>query len=259
MIKITRGRLTVRVKTARGRKISSTQWLRRQLNDPYVAQAKKDGYKSRSAYKLIEIDDKFKFLKPNISVLDLGAKPGGWTQVVVQRLKAKDSKNKSKVVSLDLEKMQEIEGSSFIQCDFMAEQSKFIEVYGYSKFHVILSDMAPNSCGKKSLDHLKIMSLCEEAFKFSLKFLRRGGIFISKILQGGTEQDMSTKLKKYFNLVKYFKPKSSRKDSTEMYLIAIDFKPENISSEQQSVIDASFDDTDEPYKDNKQEKIHLDI
>ncbi len=228
MIKITRGRLAVRVHTAKSRKLSSTIWLQRQLNDPYVALAKKEGYKSRAAYKLIEIDDKFKFLSPGISVLDLGAKPGGWTQVAVARTKSESNK-RSKVISLDMRPMQSIEGSEFIQCDFIEEQSKFVEKYGEQKFHVILSDMAAESCGKKSIDHLRIMALCEEAFRFSLKFLRRGGYLITKVLQGGTEQDMSQMLKKYFNVVKYFKPKSSRKNSSEIYLVAIDFKPEHVA------------------------------
>ena len=209
-----------KVKTACGRKTSSTRWLQRQLNDPYVQMAQKDGYRSRSAYKLIEIDDKFQFLKPGKNVVDLGAAPGGWTQISVQRVKG------GKVVGIDLQRVEPIAGSIQIQEDFTEDAGliKLNEALNGKKVDIILSDMAAASCGHALTDHIRIISLCETAFDFAKQNLNAGGVFVAKILRGGTEKELLDDMKKHFKTVKHFKPESSRKDSSEMYVVAIDFR-----------------------------------
>jgi 23S rRNA (uridine2552-2'-O)-methyltransferase len=209
-----------KVKTARGRKNSSTRWLQRQLNDPYVQMAQKDGYRSRAAYKLIEIDDKFQILRSGKNIVDLGSAPGGWTQVCVQRVKG------SKVIGIDLQKVDPIEGSIQIQEDFTEEAglNKLNEALKGKKVDIILSDMAAASCGHSLTDHVRIISLCETAFDFAKENLNIGGVFVAKILRGGTEKELLDDMKKHFKTVKHFKPESSRKDSSEMYVVAIDFR-----------------------------------
>ena len=212
--------LHVNVKTAAKRKISSTLWLSRQLNDPYVLQAKKDGYRSRSAYKLIEIDDKFHILKRGSVVIDLGAAPGGWSQVTAQRVK------NGTIIGIDLQAMEPIEGVKLFQHDFMADDAPEMlatELNG-KKANVVLSDMAASACGHTQTDHIRILALCEAALDFAIKNLEKGGIFVTKILKGGAEHELLNLVKKNFKTVKHFKPASSRKDSAETFLVAIGFK-----------------------------------
>jgi 23S rRNA (uridine2552-2'-O)-methyltransferase len=213
-------KLHVKVKTAKGRKKSSTRWLQRQLNDPYVAMAKVDGYRSRAAYKLIDLNEKFEFLKPGKNVIDLGAAPGGWTQVAVEKVKG------GKVIGIDLQEVEPIAGATLIQHDFMADDAPQIlaDTLDGKKADIILSDMAAASCGHAATDHIRIIALCEVAFEFAKENLANDGVFAAKILRGGTEQELLNEMKKCFKTVKHFKPDSSRKDSAEMYVIAIGFR-----------------------------------
>lgn len=216
----------VRVKTAKDRSKSSTKWLERQLNDPYVKQAKRDGYRSRAAYKLAEMDDKLGILKPGAHVVDLGAAPGGWLQVAVERTKADQGSN-SIIVGIDLlEITPAIPHIRFIQGDFMADDApaRLNELTGDKLVDVVLSDMAPNSCGHAPTDHIRIMALCETAFEFALTVLKPGGTYLAKTLQGGTENTLLTRMKQHFKTVKHLKPKASRADSAEMYVVATGFK-----------------------------------
>lgn len=212
--------LHVKVKTARGRKNSSTKWLQRQLNDPYVQMAKKDGYRSRAAYKLIDIDDKFHILKPGQNFIDLGAAPGGWTQVALERCKG------GNIIGIDLQAIDDIPGATLIQHDFTADDAVEIlaKAMGGKKADVVVSDMAAPSCGHAATDHLRIMDLCEMAFDFATEYLEEGGSFAAKILRGGAEKELLDSMKKSFKVVKHFKPDSSRKDSAEMYVVATGFR-----------------------------------
>lgn len=220
--------LAVKVKTARGRKISSTRWLQRQLNDPYVNRAKEIGYRSRAAFKLLEINEKSKFLLPGKRVVDLGAAPGGWTQVAVELIKPKQTGGY--VLGLDLQEMEAIPDATLLQLDFLQEDAEaiVIEAMGGQQADVVMSDMASFSTGHAQTDHLKIMNLAETAFWFAKKVLAPGGTFLAKVLQGGTESTLLTQLKQSFRVVKHIKPPASRKDSSEMYVIALDFKDEKI-------------------------------
>jgi 23S rRNA (uridine2552-2'-O)-methyltransferase len=213
--------IAILVKTAKKRKLASTLWLQRQLNDPYVKQAKADGYRSRAAYKLLEIDDKFKIFKRGAKVIDLGSAPGGWSQVAVNRTK------NGKIFAFDLLAMPEIGGVKFVQLNFLAEDaiSKITELTA-SKVDVVLSDMAANSCGNPQIDHMRIMDLCEQAFNFAKEILAPNGAFVAKVLQGGGDHQLLVLIKKYFKTVKNFKPQASRADSAEMYLVATGFKSE---------------------------------
>lgn len=206
-----------KVKTARGRTISSTRWLQRQLNDPYVRQAGQEGYRSRAAYKLLELQEKHKFIQPGTTVLDLGAAPGGWSQIC-HRIGAK-------VVGVDLLPIDPIEGIPFIEGDFMdaAVQKELLELLG-GKPQLILSDMAPNTTGHAPTDHIRIMSLVEEVWYFAEETLAPGGSFICKVFQGGTETSLLNQIKKNFNTVKHAKPPASRKESKEIFLMAMGFK-----------------------------------
>ena len=213
--------LHVRVKTARGRTVSSQRWLARQLNDPYVQQARVAGYRSRAAYKLIEIDEKFKIFKTGSKVVDLGAAPGGWTQVTLERVGPKGL-----VVGIDLVPMEPINGAHLICGDFcdphvMEELKSSLK----SQVNVVLSDMANSSTGHPQTDHLRIMALAEEAFAFAQNVLEKGGFFVAKVLRGGTEKELLVLLKKHFEKVLHFKPPASRADSAEMYVVAIGFRP----------------------------------
>lgn len=212
--------LTVRVKTAKGRKTSSTRWLQRQLNDPYVAQAKKDGYRSRAAYKLIELDDKYRFLKPGMAIVDLGAAPGGWTQVAAARAGG------SRIIAIDLLEMPSVPGAVILQADFMDDATpSLLHAQLGGKADLVLSDMAPNTTGHAGTDHIRIIAIVEAAAHFALEILKPGGTFIAKVRQGGAEADLLALLKKHFNTVKHAKPKASRQDSAETYLVASGFKP----------------------------------
>ena len=215
--------LKTRVKTAKKRKISSTRWLQRQLNDPYVQRAKKEGYRSRAAYKLIELDDKYKWLKPGKTVLDLGAAPGGWTQVAVERLRSQP--DDPKVIAVDILPMPQVAGALVLQLDFMADDApQKIRAHIARGVDIVLSDMAPNTTGHAATDHLRIMALLEAAYPFACEVLKRGGIFVAKVFQGGAERELLARMKQDFEVVKHAKPKASRSDSSEMYVVASGFK-----------------------------------
>ncbi len=215
--------LKTRVKTARGRKPSSIRWLQRQLNDPYVALAKKEGYRSRAAYKLIEIDDKLHFLKAGKTVLDLGAAPGGWTQVAAARVKS--TEEKPLVVGVDILPMPSVPSARVIQLDFMDDSAPdVIRALIPDGVDVVLSDMAPNTTGHHTTDHIRIMALIETAYPFACEVLKVGGVFVAKVFQGGAEKELLAQMQKDFTTVKHIKPKASRSDSSEMYVVAIGFK-----------------------------------
>jgi 23S rRNA (uridine2552-2'-O)-methyltransferase len=209
-----------KLKTANKRKVSSNKWLMRQLNDPFVAKAKIEGYRSRAAYKLLEINDKFKILKPGSKILDLGAAPGGWSQVaseVVHR-----SVLSSDIIALDLLDMDPLPGVTFIKKDFYdADAAETIINLAKDKVDVVLSDMAPNTIGHGKTDHLKITDLCSQSLDFALTILKPGGHFVAKIFKGGAENTLLVRIKQNFTTVKHFKPLSSRKESNESYIVAL--------------------------------------
>lgn len=209
-----------KVKTAKNRKISSTRWLQRQLNDPFVILAKENGYRCRAALKILEINDKFKIFKKGQKVLDLGSAPGGWSQVVVEKV------GMNNIVAVDILDMSPIFGVKFVKQDFLADDAKAIimENSNTSKFDVVMSDMAANTTGDKKTDHIRTLNLVEEALDFSVTVLKPNGTFISKIFQGGAEKELLDRLKENFSIVKHFKPKSSRQNSVEMYLVAMGFR-----------------------------------
>lgn len=213
-----------RVKTARGRSKSSVKWLQRQLNDPYVKKAKQEGWRSRAAYKLIEMNEKLNLLKPGVHVVDLGAAPGGWMQVAAELTNAETSN--SVIVGIDLIDIQAPPYTRFMQGDFTDEDApeKLRELIGIPAVDVVLSDMAPNTTGHSNTDHLRIMNLCEMAFDFALEVLKPNGSFVAKTLQGGTENALLARMKQHFTVVKHLKPKASRQDSAEMYVVATGFK-----------------------------------
>jgi 23S rRNA (uridine2552-2'-O)-methyltransferase len=223
MAKDTTGRLRVTVKTGGKRKLSSKLWLERQLNDPYVAQAKRDGWRSRAAYKLIEMDDKHRFLKLGMTVVDLGAAPGGWSQVAAKRVGAVDGKGK--VLAIDLLEMPEISGVTFAQLDFLDANApdKLIAMME-GRADAVLSDMAANTTGHRKTDQLRIIGLVESAAAFAADVLRPGGTFIAKVFQSGADADLLTQLKRDFQAVKHVKPASSRQDSSERYVMATGFR-----------------------------------
>ena len=216
--------LKVRVRTARKRTPSSTRWLQRQLNDPYVVAAKREGYRSRAAYKLIEIDDKYHLLKPGTAVVDLGAAPGGWSQVAAARVKAETGTGL--VVALDLTEIDMIPGVTFLHADFMDDgaPAKLIAALGGRRSEAVLSDMASPATGHRATDKLRIMGLCETALDFALQILAPGGAFLCKVLQGGTSQELLDTMKRDFAVVRHVKPKASRADSAELYVLAIGFR-----------------------------------
>jgi 23S rRNA (uridine2552-2'-O)-methyltransferase len=223
MAKDTTGRLHVTVKTGGKRKLSSKLWLERQLNDPYVTQAKREGYRSRAAYKLIEIDDKYHFLKPGMTVVDLGAAPGGWSQIAAKRVGA--ANGKGKVIAIDLLEMPEIPGVTFAQLDFLAEDApaKLLEMIG-GRADAVLSDMAPNTTGHRKTDQLRILGLVEGATAFAAEVLNPGGTFVAKVFQSGADAELVTQLKRDFASVRHVKPASSRQDSSERYVLAMGFR-----------------------------------
>jgi 23S rRNA (uridine2552-2'-O)-methyltransferase len=218
----------VRVKTAKGRKLSSTRWLERQLNDPYVARARAEGYRSRAAYKLVEIDDRFHLLAPGARVLDLGAAPGGWTQVAVARTNAdggRRGKPVGRVLALDLQPIDPVAGAEIRVVDFLAEGAD-AEVRDWlgGRADAVLSDMAPAASGHAGTDHLRIMALCEAAADFAMEVLEPGGAFVAKVLAGGAEASLVAELNRAFEKVQHVKPPASRKDSSEKYLVATGFR-----------------------------------
>jgi len=212
--------LKVRLKS-KGRKLSSKLWLERQLNDPYVARAKREGFRSRAAYKLIEIDDKTRLLKKGARVIDLGAAPGGWSQVAARRVGAQ-----GQVVAIDVLPMDAVAGVDFAQLDFLsADAPKKLQALLGGPADVVLSDMAANATGHAKTDHLRIMALVEAAADFAREVLAPGGTFLAKVLQGGTEAALLTALKRDFKSVKHVKPAASRSDSAELYLLATGYRP----------------------------------
>ncbi len=223
MAKDTTGRLHVTVKTGGKRKLSSKLWLERQLNDPYVAQARREGLRSRAAYKLIEIDDKYHFLKPGMSVVDLGAAPGGWSQIAAKRVGAAD--RRGKVVAIDLLEMPEIPGVSFAQLDFLKEDApdRLLKMIG-GRADVVLSDMAANTTGHRKTDQLRILGLVEGAAAFASDVLNPGGTFVAKVFQSGADAELLAQLKRDFASVRHVKPASSRQDSSERYVLAMGFR-----------------------------------
>jgi 23S rRNA (uridine2552-2'-O)-methyltransferase len=215
--------LKTRVKTARKRSLSSTLWLARQLNDPYVAAAKRDGYRSRAAYKLIEMDERYHLFKPGGRIVDLGAAPGGWSQIAADKVKAKDGRGK--VVGVDLLDMEPISGVTFAVKDFNdADAPEFVKQMLGGEADGVMSDMAANTTGHKQTDHLRIVGLAELAADFALDVLAPGGFFVAKVLQGGTEGQLLARLKRDFATVRHVKPAASRADSAELYVLATGFR-----------------------------------
>jgi 23S rRNA (uridine2552-2'-O)-methyltransferase len=224
MAKDTTGRLRVTVKSGGRLKLSSKLWLERQLNDPYVAQAKRDGLRSRAAYKLIEIDDKHHFLKSGITVVDLGAAPGGWSQIATERVKAVEGKGQ--VVAIDLLDMEPIAGVEFVKLDFMDEAApgRLKAMLRDGGADIVLSDMAAQGTGHARTDHLRIMGLAEAAADYACEVLTPGGAFVCKVFQGGTERELLDLLKRNFARVKHVKPPASRAESAELYVVALGFR-----------------------------------
>ncbi|MBI3440801.1 MAG: RlmE family RNA methyltransferase [Proteobacteria bacterium] len=213
----------VRVKTRKKRSISSSRWLERQLNDPYVAAAKSEGYRSRAAFKLIQMNEDLKLFKPGQKVVDLGAAPGGWTQIAVELVKP--GKTGGRVAAIDYLDMPQIDGAEFICLDFMDNSApeRLTQAIG-GMADLVLSDMAPPTIGHKRTDHLRIMALAEAAYAFAREVLVPGGTFLSKVFMGGAGQDLLNQLKKDFTKVKHVKPHASRADSSEMYVVALGFR-----------------------------------
>jgi 23S rRNA (uridine2552-2'-O)-methyltransferase len=226
--------LKQRVKTAKKRTVSQTRWLERQLNDPYVARAKRDGYRSRAAYKLMEMDEKYHLLKPGMRVVDLGAAPGGWSQIAATKVGS--DKGRGRVIGIDLLDIDPIPGVEFTVMDFLAEDAPvMLRAMLGGPADLVMSDMAANATGHKKTDHLKIVALAELAIEFAREVLAPGGAFVAKVLQGGTESTILADLKRDFTVVRHVKPAASRSDSAELYVLATgfrgrarepDFKPE---------------------------------
>ncbi|MEC5323327.1 RlmE family RNA methyltransferase [Aurantimonas sp. A3-2-R12] len=215
--------LTVKVKKKRGVKASSRRWLERQLNDPYVRRAKADGYRSRAAYKLIEMDDRYKLLKPGLRIVDLGAAPGGWCQVAVERTGS--SGDDIRVVGIDYLVVEPVPGATILELDFLDDTApaRLLETLGGDP-DIVLSDLAAPTTGHRQTDHLRTMHLCEVATDFALRTLKPGGHFLAKTFQGGTERDLLKLLKQNFVSVHHVKPPASREGSVELYLLAKSFK-----------------------------------
>jgi 23S rRNA (uridine2552-2'-O)-methyltransferase len=220
--------LKQRLKTAKKRTTSQQKWLERQLNDPYVARAKREGYRSRAAYKLLEIDEKYRLLKPGQRVVDLGAAPGGWSQVAVRRI---GSPEKGRVVGIDLLPVEPLPGAEFVTLDFLDPDApeRLTALLG-GPADVVLSDMAANATGHKKTDHLRIVGLAEAAADFARSVLAPGGAFLAKVLQGGTEGALLADLKRDFATVRHVKPAASRSDSAELYVLATGFRGRPVSS-----------------------------
>lgn len=222
--------LRQRVKTARRRKASSQRWLERQINDPYVARSKQDGYRSRAAYKLAEMDDRFQFLKRGGRVVDLGAAPGGWTQVAAARVGSSDAE--PLVVAVDYLEMDALPGVVALTMDFLDDDApeRIAAALGGEQADVVLSDMAAPTTGHKATDHLRIVALAEAAADFARNVLKPGGVFVAKVLRGGTEHTLLAGLKRDFAKVRHIKPPASRADSAELYLLATGYRPLDAST-----------------------------
>ena len=220
--------LRVKVKTARGRKLSSTLWLERQLNDPYVKRAQADGYRGRAAYKILELDDKFRFLVPGARVVDLGCAPGGWCQVAVKRINALGTRQGKKVgtmLGVDLQEVENIPGAEIHVLDFMEDDADAkVKAWLDGPADVVMSDMAAASSGHKQTDHLRIIALCEAAAYFAFDVLTPGGTFVAKVLAGGAEGELQALLKQKFTKVMNMKPPASRSNSSEKFVVATGFR-----------------------------------
>ena len=227
-----RGELKQRVKTGRGRTASQKRWLERQLNDPYVARAKREGYRSRAAFKLIEMDERFKILKPGQRIVDLGAAPGGWSQVA-----AKIVGPEGRIVGIDLLEIEPMVGVEFIALDFLDPTAPEVltGLLG-GRADLVLSDMAANTTGHKQTDHLRIIGLAETAAEFAREILAPGGTYLAKVFQGGTEGSLLAELKRDFTAVRHVKPNASRADSSELYVLATGYRG----------VAASSDEADDP-------------
>ncbi len=219
-----------KVKTAKGRKLSSKLWLERQLNDPYVKRATAENRRSRAIYKLMEIDDKFRFLAPGKRVVDLGCAPGGWCQIAAERVNSTGENGRAQgfVLGVDLQEVEPIAGVALMHLDFMDEgaDDKVKQVLN-GPADVILSDMAASSTGHRQTDHIRIIALCEAAALFAQDTLNEGGVFVAKVLRGGADAELLTQLKRDFTNVRHFKPGASRSDSAEIYLVAQGFRGES--------------------------------
>lgn len=219
---MSRNKAKQKVRTAKGRKSGSTRWLNRQLNDPYITKAEKEGMRGRAAYKLIELNEKLDFLKKDQVIVDLGAAPGGWCQVATEK--------GAKVIAIDLLEIDELAGVDFIQMDFMDNDAPEILNEMVQKYNpdglvdAVISDMAPNTTGHKQTDHIRIMAVVEAAYYFAIETLKPDGIFIAKVFQGGAQNTLVAEIKKSFTTIKHIKPPASRKESSETYLIAKGFK-----------------------------------
>jgi len=221
-----RRREAVRVKTAAKRSLSSTLWLERQLNDPYVAEARRQGYRSRAAFKLIQLDEKYRLLKPGARIVDLGAAPGGWTQIAVKRSGSENGRGR--VVALDILPMEPIPGASVLTCDFLApDAADRLKAELNGQADIVLSDMAAPTTGHPRTDHLRIIGLCEIALDFAEDVLAPGGTFVAKVFQGGADNTLLDRLKRRFATVRHAKPPASRAESAETYVVATGFRPDN--------------------------------
>ena len=232
--------LRVRVKSAKGRRLSSTLWLERQLNDPYVVRARKDGYRGRAAYKIMELDDKYRFLVPGARVVDLGCAPGGWCQIAVPRVNAlgeKSGKKIGRVLGVDLQEIEPIAGAEVHQLDFLSDGAdQQVKEWLGGRADVVMSDMAAASSGHKGTDHLRIVALIEAALHFAFDVLEPGGTFVAKVLAGGAENEMQTLLKRRFRKVANVKPPASRSDSSEKFVVAQGFRgrEDDVAAEQEA-------------------------
>jgi 23S rRNA (uridine2552-2'-O)-methyltransferase len=217
-------KLKVRLKKGKERTVSQKAWLERQLNDPYVHEARRRGYRSRAAFKLIEIDDKYKFLKPGGAVVDLGAAPGGWSQVTAERVKSVDGKGA--VVAIDIHGMDELPGVVVFKKDFLDDDAPqlLIAALGGRPVDAVISDMASHATGHRQTDHIQIMELAELGFEFARSVLKPGGVYLAKVLRGGTEGDLLRQLKQDFATVRHVKPMASRDDSAELFVLATGFR-----------------------------------
>ncbi|MBN9027850.1 MULTISPECIES: RlmE family RNA methyltransferase [Kaistia] len=234
--------LTVRVKTSRGRTASSQRWLERQLNDPYVARSKREGYRSRAAYKLIEIDDKHHILAPGMRVVDLGAAPGGWSQVAIERVGSTDEDKR--VVAIDYLEMDELPGVILFQKDFLDEDAPaLLEQALGGLADVVMSDMAAPTTGHQKTDHLRTIYLCEVAVDFALNVLKPGGHFLTKVFRGGAENTVLTQLKQNFASVYHIKPPASRAGSVELFLLAKGFKGRKAAPETAAAAEGGEDES----------------
>ena len=216
----------VRVKTARRRPASSTRWLDRQLNDPYVAEARRLGYRSRAAFKLIEIDDRLRLLRPGLIVIDLGAAPGGWTQVALERTRAAETGGR--VIALDRLEIEPVPGAEILLGDFQdaATLVRLEQTLGGARADLVLSDLSPSTTGHRATDHLRIVTLAEDALAFAEGVLRPGGGFVAKVFRGGADADLLKRVRARFETVRHVKPPASRADSAETYLVAQRFRPQ---------------------------------